>query len=145
MSRTESFKEAADGAAGWFCECMGEPETHSFPKCQSILKRLRHIATSTFFNLCLYILHAILLVELFDTSASLACFLLAGVEWMALGTDLNVDFLLGGSCNESIATVTSHVCLIIIWMDSFSHDFTSSILIVIFNATLHMPVCPIRI
>ena len=42
----------------------------------------------------LLLLHTILLIELINTSASLSCFLLACVERMALGADLNVDIFL---------------------------------------------------
>ena len=76
--------------------------------------------------ICLLIVHAILLIELINTSACLSSLLLAGVERMAFGTDFYVDILLCRTCNESISTVACYSCLIIVRMDSFSHDFTSS-------------------
>ena len=72
------------------------------------------------------LVHAVFLVELLDTSTCLVSLLLSGVEWMALRTNFNVDFRLGRSCNECVTTVAGYGCLIVIWMDSFSHNFTSS-------------------
>jgi hypothetical protein len=40
-------------------------------------------------------------------------------------TNFCVDFRFCRTCYESISTVTCYCCLIVIWMDSFSHDFTS--------------------
>ncbi len=75
--------------------------------------------------LCLLIVHAILPVKLIDTSARLGSLLLSGIERMALRTDFNVDILLGRTGNEGISAVACHSCLLIIWMDSCFHDFTS--------------------
>ena len=72
---------------------------------------------------CLLIVHAVLPIELVNTSARLGSLLLASVERMALGTDLNVDILLRGACYKGIPAVAGHRCLIILWMDSFSHVF----------------------
>ena len=72
------------------------------------------------------LVHAVFLVELLDTSTCLVSLLLSGVEWMALRTNFNVDFRLGRSCNKCVTTVAGYGCLIVIWMDSFSHNFTSS-------------------
>ena len=41
---------------------------------------------------------------------------------MALGADLHVNLLLGGTGYEFIATVAGHLGLMVSWMDSFSHD-----------------------
>jgi hypothetical protein len=51
---------------------------------------------------------------------------------MAFGTNLNVNVLLGRTSYKFIATVANYLCLIIGWMDSLSHDFHLSILIVRF-------------
>lgn len=66
---------------------------------------------------------AVLLVELLDTTASSSSFLLSGVERMALGANLDVDLLLGGSYGEGISAVAGYGSFIVIRMDSFSHDF----------------------
>jgi hypothetical protein len=66
---------------------------------------------------------AIFLVELIDTAASCCCFLLTSIERMALRANLYVDLLLGRTGNELVAAVAGNLCLIISWMDSFSHDF----------------------
>ena len=42
---------------------------------------------------------------------------------MTLRTDFYVDLRLCRTCNECVSTVAGNGCLIIIWMDSFSHDF----------------------
>ena len=72
--------------------------------------------------------HSVFLIELINTAASLSSFLLAGVERMAFGTDLYVDVFVGRTCYKRVAAVTSYRCLIILWMDSLFHDFTSSLL-----------------
>lgn len=73
---------------------------------------------------CLLILaHAVLSVELVNTSARLGSFLLACIERMAFGTDFNVNVLVGRACYKCIATVTCYSCLMIIWMDSLFHVF----------------------
>lgn len=69
----------------------------------------------------LLLIHAIFPIELINTSTRLCSLLLACVEWMAFGTDFNVNILFCRTCHECIATVTCHSCLMVIWMDSFSH------------------------
>ena len=66
---------------------------------------------------------AILPVELIDTSLSSSCLLRAGVELMALGADLDVDLVLGGANRKGVTAVAGNSCLIILGMDSLSHDF----------------------
>lgn len=63
----------------------------------------------------------ILPIELINTPACLGSLLLAGIERVALGTDLNVNILLRRTCDKGISTVARYRCLIIIRMDSFSH------------------------
>ena len=75
------------------------------------------------YQFVILLLHTILLIKLINTSVCSGRFLLSCVEWMAFGTDLNVDALLRGACNKCIATVACNICLMVIWMDSFSHDF----------------------
>ena len=67
--------------------------------------------------------HTIFLIELLNTSTSLVSLLLSSIEWMTLRTDFYVDLRLCRTCNECVSTVAGNGCLIIIWMDSFSHDF----------------------
>lgn len=68
---------------------------------------------------------AIFFVELINTAACCCRFLLTGIERMALGTNLNVDFLLGRTGYKLITAVAGNFCLIIGRMDSLFHDFTS--------------------
>ena len=49
------------------------------------------------------------------------------VERMAFGADLNVDVLFSRTCYESVSAVAGYSCLIVVRMDSFSHDFHLSI------------------
>ena len=42
---------------------------------------------------------------------------------MALGANLYVDVFLGRTSYELVTTVANYFCLIIGWMDSFSHFF----------------------
>jgi hypothetical protein len=47
--------------------------------------------------------------------------LLAGVERVALGADLNADVLLGGTGRKDVATGTADGSLFVVGMDAFSH------------------------
>ena len=66
---------------------------------------------------------AVLLIELIDTSLSSGSLLCAGVERVALGADFDVDLRRCGSGHECIAAVAGNSCLIILGMNSLSHDF----------------------
>ena len=72
-------------------------------------------------------LHTILTVEFINRTTGLYSLLLACVERMAFGTDFHMDALVGGACYECVPTVTSHGCLMVLRMDSFSHVFHLSI------------------
>ena len=74
-------------------------------------------------NSKLIVWYTVLLVELINSSASRWCLLLSCVEWMALWTDFYMDFFLCWTCYELVTAVTNNLCLIVIWMDSFSHFF----------------------
>jgi hypothetical protein len=67
--------------------------------------------------------NAVFLVKLINTSASLSSFLLSCVEWMALRADFYVNLWFCRTCRECITTVTSYSCLVVLWMDTFSHFF----------------------
>lgn len=71
----------------------------------------------------LVVVYAVFLIELVNTSARLRRFLLAGVERMAFGANLNVDVLLRGAGHKRVPAVACNGCLMVIRMDSFSHDF----------------------
>ena len=73
--------------------------------------------------LSLKLFDTIFLVELINTATSLSCFLLSCVERMTFRADFYVDFFACRTCYECIPTVASYSCLIVIWMDSFFHDF----------------------
>ena len=60
---------------------------------------------------------------------------------MALGTDLHVDLLLGGTGREFIATVAGNFGLVVGWMDSFFHDFH---LLIIVCDPLTVTVVPLK-
>lgn len=87
-----------------------------------MVKKVEIFTTSTFSVITL-LFNAVFLIELLNTSTSLVCFLLSSIEWMAFGTDFYVNLFLSRTCNKGIAAVAGNSCLIVIWMDSFSHDF----------------------
>ena len=68
-----------------------------------------------------YLLQAELLVEAFNTSASVNQLLLAGIERVTLGADFNSDILLGRPGLKHGTTSTSNGGLLIIGMDSLLH------------------------
>ena len=61
------------------------------------------------------------LVETINTSTGVDQLLLAGVERVALGADLNADVLLGGTGRKDVATGTADGSLFVVGMDAFSH------------------------
>ena len=65
----------------------------------------------------------ILTIELLNTSLSGSLLLLASIEGMALGADLNVNLRLCRTCHEFIPTVAGNLCLIILRLNVFSHLF----------------------
>ena len=67
--------------------------------------------------------NAVLLIEALDTSLRGNASLLSGVERMALGAGLNVNFLLRGAGRENITAVAGNLALVIGRMDSFSHFY----------------------
>ena len=86
---------------------------------RKIRKGLSHSSSSTPY--LSHLLNAILTIELINTSTGSGSLLLAGVERVALGTNFNVNVLLGGACYKLISTVANNLCLVIIRMDSFLH------------------------
>ena len=72
---------------------------------------------------CFYgkLLDAVLLVELINAAAGVDQLLLAGVEGVALGADLNGDILLGGAGLDHGAASAPDGGLLVIGMDSFLH------------------------
>jgi hypothetical protein len=69
----------------------------------------------------LLLLQAETLVEPINTSTGVNQLLLAGIERVALGADLNTDVLLGGTSRKDIATSTTDRSLFVIGMDTFLH------------------------
>ena len=61
------------------------------------------------------------LVETINTSTGVNQLLLAGIERVALGADLNTDVLLGRTSSKDIATGTANGGLFVIGMDTFLH------------------------
>ena len=66
---------------------------------------------------------AVLAVELINTSAGSCSLLLSCVERMAFGADFYMDVLFCRTCCKCVSAVTGYSCLMVVWMDSFSHDF----------------------
>ena len=61
------------------------------------------------------------LVETINTSTGVDQLLLAGVERVALGADLNTDLLLSGAGSKDVATSATDGGLLVVGMDAFSH------------------------
>ena len=61
------------------------------------------------------------LVETIDTSTGVNQLLLAGIERVALGADLNTDLLLSGTTGKSVTAVAANGCLFVVGMDAFLH------------------------
>ena len=85
------------------------------------MKRLRYEYLSLFTATFDVLLHTVFLVELVNTSASLSCFLLSGVERMALGADLHVDVLIRRTGHECVTAVACYGSLKIFRMNPFAH------------------------
>ena len=67
------------------------------------------------------LLQAKTLVETINTSTGVNQLLLAGIERVALGADLNTDVLLSGTGSKSVTTGTADGGLFVLRMDAFSH------------------------
>ena len=67
------------------------------------------------------LLETVFLVELINTTAGIYEFLLAGIERVALGADLNGDVLLGGACLNDGTASTFYSGLLVVGMYSFLH------------------------
>ena len=67
------------------------------------------------------LLQAETLVETINASTGVNQLLLAGIERVALGADLNADVLLGGAGRKDVATGTANGSLFVIGMDTFLH------------------------
>ena len=67
--------------------------------------------------------HTITTPELIHLTGGIQDFLLSGVERMALGADIDVQFLttVGGACHKGITTATDHFYLLILGMDISLH------------------------
>ena len=68
-----------------------------------------------------FLLQAEALVEAINTSTGVNQLLLAGIERVALGADLNTDVLLGGTGRKDVTTGTANGSLFVIGMDTFLH------------------------
>ena len=67
------------------------------------------------------------LIELINSTLSSSCLLISCVERMTLGTNFHVNLRLCGTCYEGISTVAGHSCLMVAWMNVFSHNFPLSV------------------
>ena len=61
------------------------------------------------------------LVEPINTSTGVNQLLLAGIERVALGADLNTNVLLGGAGRKDVATGAANRGLFILGVDTFLH------------------------
>ena len=79
-------------------------------------------------KLCFFILllNSKTLIELINSTLSSCCLLVSCVERMALGTNFHVNFRLCGTCYEGVSTVAGYGCLMVTWMNVFSHIFPLS-------------------
>ena len=69
----------------------------------------------------LLLLQAKTLVEAINTSTGVNQLLLAGIERVALGADLNTNVLLGRTSGKDIAAGTADGGLFVLGMDTFLH------------------------
>ena len=68
-----------------------------------------------------FLLQVEALVETIDTSTGVNQLLLAGIERVALGADLNSDLLLGGAGGKGVTAGAANCGLFVLRMDAFSH------------------------
>lgn len=68
-----------------------------------------------------FLLQAKTLVKAINTSTSVNQLLLAGIERVALGADLNTNVLLGGAGRKDVATGTTDRRLFVFGVDTFLH------------------------
>ena len=71
--------------------------------------------------LSVFLLQAEALVEAINTSTGVNQLLLAGIERVALGADLNTNVLLGRTGSKDIAAGTADGGLFVLGMDTFLH------------------------
>ena len=67
------------------------------------------------------LLQAKTLVETVNTSTGVNQLLLAGIERVALGADLDTDLLLGGASGKDVTAVATDRGLFVLGMDTFLH------------------------
>ena len=84
-------------------------------------KRHKKIRTTQNAVRILVLLQAETLVETVNTSTGVNQLLLAGIERVALGADLNADLLLSRTGSKDVATGTANGSLFVIGMDTFLH------------------------
>ena len=79
-------------------------------------------------RLCLsfFLLHSKLLIELINSTLCGSSLLVSGVERMTLGTDFHVNLRLCWTGYKGVSTVTGYGCLVVAWMNVFSHFFPLS-------------------
>ena len=79
-------------------------------------------------KLCFFflLLNSKTLIELINSTLSSCCLLVSCLERMALGTNFHVNLRLCGACYEGISTVAGYGCLVVAWMNVFSHIFPLS-------------------
>ena len=68
-----------------------------------------------------FLLQAEALVEAINTSTGVNQLLLAGIERVALGADLNTNVLLGGASGKDVTAVATDRGLFVLGMDTFLH------------------------
>ena len=83
---------------------------------------MKKARTNTLVRTC-FLLQAVFLVETVDTSTGVNKLLLAGIERVALGADLNTNVLLGRTSGKDIAARAADGGLFVLGMDTFLHEF----------------------
>ena len=95
----------------------------SVVEAMSLRNSLRHSEREP---VCKALLEAETLLETIDASAGINQLLLAGVEGMALGADIHLQFLLGRTGLKRLTAHAANDALAVVGMDLFLHcDFTS--------------------
>mgnify|MGYP003397360329 CR=1 FL=1 len=124
ISHHNPFDNGLSADSWWF---------HLSPPQATAFKKGWDFTTSTLSSCNILFCDTVFTIESFNTSTSCSCFLLSCVEWMTFRTDFYVDAFFCRSCYECVTTVACNCCLMIFWMDSFSHDFHLSYCIVNFR------------
>ena len=68
-----------------------------------------------------WLIQVVLVLEFFNTSASVSEFLLTCKEWMARWANVRSDFFIDGLCHKCVTACASYFTFLVVRMDSFFH------------------------